>query len=84
MFLNFWRQYGIDAYDEGGVASILGSIHHCGEDILTGPHWKCMPRCTGCDKGGAGSAGCEKGQGGNYYCTSVDNWHTVREYCTLV
>ena len=59
--------YGIDAYDEGGVASIIGSIHHCGEDILTGPHWKCMPRCA--DEG--------RGADGNYGCTTAAGWHTA-------
>ena len=58
--------YGIDAYDEGGVASIIGSIHHCGEDISTGNHWKCMPKC---DDGG-------RGVDGNYGCTAAQNWHT--------
>ena len=37
--------YGIDAYDEGGIASILGTIYHCDEMILTSSAWKCNPRC---------------------------------------
>ena len=37
--------YGIDAYDEGGIASILGTIYHCDEMILTSNAWKCNPRC---------------------------------------
>ena len=37
--------YGIDAYDEGGIASIIGTIYHCDEMILTSSAWKCAPRC---------------------------------------
>ena len=37
--------FGIDAYDEGGIASILGTIYHCGEMILTSSAWKCAPLC---------------------------------------
>ena len=29
------------AYDTGGVASILGQIDHCGEEISTGINWRC-------------------------------------------
>jgi hypothetical protein len=33
--------YAIDAYDTGGIASLIASIDHCGELILTHNNWKC-------------------------------------------
>ena len=30
-----------DAYDLGGIASVMGDFSHCGENIITGTHWKC-------------------------------------------
>jgi len=47
--------YGIDAYDQGGIASILGTIYHCDEMILTSSAWKCAPRCdAACTQGADG------------------------------
>ena len=33
--------YAIDAYDTGGVASVIAQINHCGEMVLTSSAWKC-------------------------------------------
>ena len=33
--------YAIDAYDTNGIASLIASIDHCGELIVTHNNWKC-------------------------------------------
>eukprot|EP01052_Picozoa_sp_SAG31_P009328 SAG31_NODE_487_length_14980_cov_9.526376_21_plen_162_part_00 len=33
--------YAIDAYDTGGIASVIASVDHCGEKIITSAAWKC-------------------------------------------
>jgi hypothetical protein len=33
--------YAIDAYDQGGIASVIASIDHCGEKIITSSSWRC-------------------------------------------
>ena len=49
--------YGIDAWDEGGIASMIGTIYHCDEMILTSNAWKCLPRCAE-GATGLGTVGC--------------------------
>ena len=51
--------YGIEAYDSQGIASILGSIAHCGEQLLTSTAWTCLPICAKGAKG-QNTVGCSK------------------------
>ena len=66
--------YGIDAYDEGGIASILGTIYHCGEMILTSSAWKCAPLCQDpCTVGADGQETCGTGIA-TVGCTDTTFW----------
>ena len=33
--------YAIDAYDTGGIASVIADINHCGEHLRTSVSWRC-------------------------------------------
>jgi hypothetical protein len=51
---------------------VLGTIYHCGEMILTGPHWVCLPVCD--------QQECvTNGEDCGAQCTDSDSWNSAKD-----